>query len=401
MTEEQRAFQNKILTLAIIFSLIGGFVAGSLSSGLVDKIWQSKSSLIQKENTAVPQENIVSVVKNASPAVVSIIVSKDLPVIQQQWINPFRDFFGEDSPFGQFFQVPRYEQKETQKQEVGGGTGFIVRSDGLILTNKHVVQDEQADYTVLTNDGQKYPAKVLARDPVRDIAVIKIDKSGLTVLEMGDSDKIEIGQSVIAIGNALGEFRNTVSVGVVSGLQRSVTASNQGSSEQLENVIQTDAALNPGNSGGPLLDLTGRVIGINVAIAQGAQNIAFALPINQAKRDIDQIQISGKISYPYLGVRYLPITSDIKQKNNLPVDYGALLQKGESESEPAIVPGGPADKAGLKEGDIILEVNGRRIDRERSLFQTISNYNVGDTIMLKVFSGGQEKTISVKLEERE
>jgi S1-C subfamily serine protease len=254
----------------------------------------------------------------------------------------------------------------------------------------------------LTNDGQKYPAKVLALDPVQDLAVIKIDKTNLPTLNLGDSDKIEIGQSVIAIGNALGEFRNTVSVGVISGLQRSIAASDgmDQSSEQLDNVIQTDAAINPGNSGGPLINLLGEVVGINVAVAQGAQNISFALPINIAKRDIDQVQKQGKITVPYIGVRYVLVTPELKAQNNLSVDYGALILPGQNQGELAVVPGSPADKAGLVENDIILEADGQKITTDNTLSQIIQKHNVGDTITLRVLHAGQEKTVKVVLGER-
>ena len=297
--------------------------------------------------------------------------------------------------------VPQYRQNGTQKQEIGGGTGFIVSEKGLILTNKHVVEDEEAEYTVLMNDGNKLSAKVLARDPVNDIAVLKIEGNNLPVVKLGNSDSMKIGQSVIAIGNALGEFRNTVSSGIVSGLQRSITASSGfGQSETLEGVIQTDAAINQGNSGGPLLNLRGEVIGINVAIIQGAQNIGFSLPINLAKKDLEQVEKSGKISYPYLGVRYIPVNPDLAKKNNLSVDYGALVARGETQEDLAVVPGSPADKAGIAENDIILEVNGIKINEKNSLSDLIQKYNAGDTVDLKVLHKGEEKYMKAVLEER-
>lgn len=409
MDQQQRNFQNRIIIISIIFSLAAGFVAGGLSSDLFNKLnfgnlsSNSGQALVAQPKEAMNQEeSVVKAVKEASPAVVSIVISKNLPVIKQYWqeVNPFKG-----TPFEDFFapmQVPQTRQEGTQKQEIGGGTGFIISSDGLILTNKHVVSDEQAEYTVLTNDGQKYPAKVLARDPIQDIAVIKIEKTNLPVLKLGDSDKLEIGQTVIAIGNALAEFRNTVSVGVISGLKRSITASTGfgSAAEQLEGVIQTDAAINPGNSGGPLLNLQGEVIGINAAIAQDAQSIGFALPINQAKEDIGQVKKSGKIVYPFLGVRYVIITPELKQKNNLSVDYGALIVRGQNADELAITPGGPADKVGFLENDIILEVNGQKIDNDHSLAKIVQSHKVGDTLILKVLSKGQERTTKVVLEER-
>jgi serine protease Do len=263
----------------------------------------------------------------------------------------------------------------------------------------------------LTNDGKKYPAKVLARDSLRDLAIIKIerektiDKEGklnlksIPPLKLGDSDKLQIGQTVIAIGNALGEFRNTVSVGVISGLGRTVTASGGGMIETLEDVIQTDAAINQGNSGGPLLNLKGEVIGVNFAMAQGAENIGFAIPINKAKKDIEQVKTSGKIVFPFLGVRYTLITQNIQKENNLPVDYGAWVQKGEG-GESAIFPGSPAEKVGLKEGDIILEFNGEKITTENSLAKIIMKYNPGDKVTLKILREGNERVFELVLGER-
>ncbi len=345
------------------------------------------------------EQAIIDSVKTASPSVVSIIISKNLPVYEQQLINPF----GEDSPFE--FLVPEQVQKGTKYQEVGAGSGFIVSQDGLILTNKHVVSDTKADYVAITSDGKKYETAVVALDPVSDIAVIKIKnaKEGQTfsAIAMGDSDGIQIGQGAIAIGNALGQFSNTVSVGVVSGLGRTVSASSQGStfSETLENIIQTDAAINAGNSGGPLLNLRGEVIGVNTAMAQGAQSIGFAIPINLAKKDLAQIIKTNKIVYPFLGVRYVLVDEKIQKKYGLAVDYGALVIKGDN-GEVAITKGSAAEKAGIKEKDVILEIGGQRISQQRSMAGIIQQYNPGDTIMLKVVRDGKEIDIEATLGER-
>jgi serine protease Do len=268
----------------------------------------------------------------------------------------------------------------------------------MILTNKHVVSDATASYSVMTNDGKKYEAKVLARDGVQDLAVLKIAASGLSVAPLGNSDTVRLGQTAITIGNALSEFRNTVSVGVVSGLARNVTAGSGGFSEELEGVIQTDAAINPGNSGGPLINLKGEVIGINTAIVSGAQNIGFALPINNAKRDIDSVKTTGKITIPFIGVRYLVITPEVAEREKLSVEYGALV-RGNPDG-PATVKGSPADKAGIKAEDIITQVNGVKILEERSLLSLIQRYNVGDTVNLTVLRGGKEIVVPVLLEER-
>ncbi|MDP1629146.1 MAG: trypsin-like peptidase domain-containing protein [bacterium] len=342
----------------------------------------------------------IAAVKRASPAVVSIIITKDLPVLEQYYINPFRGFGYGDEFFDQFFGIPQYRQKGTEKREVGGGTGFIITGDGLILTNKHVVQDEKAEYTVLTNDEKRYPAKVLARDPVLDLAIIKVDKTGLPTVTLGDSGKLELGQTVITIGNALGEFRNTVSIGAVSGLARQITASGGGQLETLKGIIQTDAAINQGNSGGPLLDLRGEVVGINTAMAVGAQSIGFAIPINQAKSAIESVKKEGRIVIPFLGVRYAIINNSLKEKNNLLFNYGALVRRGESADELAVIPGSPADKAGIAENDIILEINGEKITEDNDLASIIRTKKVGEEITLNIWSKGVEKIIRAKLEER-
>ncbi len=384
----------------IIISSFFGFWAGVFT---VNVFYNNLKSYFQKLNINLPQSQIVSpyspqtsqeeavikVVNENSPAVVSIIITKDMPVMEQYW-----EEFG---PFG--FQIPGYRQKGTEKQEIGGGTGFIISSDGMILTNKHVAQDSEADYTVLTNDGKKYPAKVLALDPIQDLAIMKIEGSNFPVVKLGDSDNIQIGQTVVAIGNALGEFRNTVSVGVISGLGRTITASGGGMSETLEDVVQTDAAINPGNSGGPLLNLKGEIIGVNTAMANDAQSIGFTIPINKAKRAIEQVKSKGKITYPFLGVRYVLITDDIQQKNNLAVNYGVWVKKGD-QGEVAVAAGSAAEKAGIKENDIILEFNNEKITFENSLAKIIQKYNPGDKITLKILRVGQEKTIELTLDER-
>ena len=419
---KSRVFNIILLLLgAFIFGGIGGLVGGSYFFGQIkDSLTKSKieipsSQIIEKESIYQPQtsqeEAIIRVFKEVSPAVVSIIISKDLPILEEYFFNPFKEFeeFFGPSPFE--FKIPQYRQKGTEKKEVGGGTGFIVSEDGIILTNKHVVLDKEADYTILTNDGRRFPAKVLARDPLQDLAILKIERGKIVnqegkfdlkpfpVVKLGDSDKLQIGQTVIAIGNVLGEFRNSVSVGVISGLGRSITASGGGLVEILEDVIQTDAAINRGNSGGPLLNLKGQVIGINTAMVEQAQTIGFAIPINKAKKALEQVKTQGKIIYPFLGVRYLLINEKIQKENNLPVNYGAWIQKGE-RGETAILPGSVAEKVGLKEGDIILEFNGEKITTENTLAKIIVKYNPGDKVVLKILRDGQEKNIEVVLGER-
>ncbi len=344
------------------------------------------------------EARVVDVVRKTDPAVVAITISKNVPVFEEYSSPvPFDGLFGED---GRMFSFPQLRQRGTELREIGGGSGFLVSDDGFIVTNSHVVDDESAAYTVYTNEGREYNARVVARDPILDIAIIKIDGSNFKYLDFGNSDAIETGQSVIAIGNALGEFRNTVSVGVVSGLSRTITATNEiGSVESLEQLIQTDAAINQGNSGGPLLDLSGKVIGVNVAVASGAENIGFALSANSVKDVVESVKETGRIVRPYLGVRYIPVTDELKERNNLPVDYGVLIQRGENRDDVAVIPGSPADKAGIVENDIILEIDGERLEVGRSLGSVIREKDIGDTIDLKIISKGKQKEVSVRLEE--
>ena len=347
--------------------------------------------------------SVVDVVEKVNPAVVSIVITKDVPIIEKYYesYDPFNDNFF-DFFFNDRFQVPQYREKGTERREVGGGSGFFISPDGMLVTNNHVVNDEEADYTVLTNDGKSYDAEVLAKDSVLDVAILQIKGNNFPYLEFGDSDSLKLGQTVIAIGNALAEFRNSVSVGVISGLSRSITAGGPtGKSELLEGVIQTDAAINSGNSGGPLLDLSGNIIGVNVAVQINAENIGFALPSNAVKSIADSVKEYGKIIRPYIGIRYVQITESLKEKNNLSVDYGVLVSKGSNPEELAVLPGSPADKAGIVENDIILEIDGIKLDKNKSLSLLIRNKKIGDIITLKILSQGEEKEIKIELEEME
>jgi serine protease Do len=250
------------------------------------------------------------------------------------------------------------------------------------------------------NDGKKYDATVLSRDPVNDLALVKISASNLATLTLGDSSNLQIGQKVIAIGNSLGQYQNTVTTGVVSGIGRSITAGGTDSgSEQLDGVIQTDAAINPGNSGGPLLDIGGSVIGINTAIDSQGQLVGFAIPVNDIKSDVESFKKTGKITKPFLGVRYVLVNQTIKDENKLSVDYGALILSGGTVSSPAVVKDSGADKAGLREGDIILEVNGTKVDQDHSLAGLMKNFSPGDQVKMKVLSGSSSKDITVTLGE--
>jgi S1-C subfamily serine protease len=385
--------------LASIFGASFGLVSGVVANIFSAKIGQyfpvlnsqKLKSDINKQQIIVEDSAVIDVVEKVSSSVVSIVISKNIPARSNNIFDPFGLNNGALQP-----------SQNTQKQTIGGGSGFFITADGYIMTNRHVVEDQQADYTVVASDGKEYVAKVLARDPVRDVAIIKIEGNNFPIATLGNSDGLKIGQTVIAIGNSLGEFSNSVSRGIVSGLKRNLNAgSSLGDTERLTDIIQTDAAINPGNSGGPLLDINGNVIGINVAVAQGAQNVGFALPIDQAKRLIEQVKTGIKIPIPYLGVRYITIDSVVQKDAQLQFDYGVLVLRGSKMTDLAVIPGSPADKAGIVENDIILEINGQKITQDNQLADMVSKYAVNDVITLKISHKGETKDIQVKLQERQ
>jgi len=417
-----------VLLVSFVTSLVTGIVTATLVSQAPPPLTQTISRVVERtiekvvpgtdENNGqesqiviITQEDLViKIVDEVSSAVVSVVASKDLPVIEQYFVNPFEgdEFFEQLFPEGFLpeVSVPQYRQNGTEKRKVGSGTGFFVSKDGLLITNKHVVSDQEAEYTIITNDGRSLPVNVLARDPLQDVAILKIDlpeqtkEPNFNYIPLADSNQIKVGQTVIAIGNALGEFQNTVSVGIVSGLDRTVVASGPGGySEQLQMIIQTDAAINLGNSGGPLLNLNGRAIGISTAMASNAENVGFALPINLAKRGINDVKEFGEIRYAFLGVRFVTITPALKEEKGLPVDYGALLQKG-SNGELTIMKDSPAEKAGLQDGDIILEFGGIIVNQKNTLAYLISDSRVGEIIKLKVLRGEETTELSVTLDQR-
>ncbi|HEY2004524.1 MAG TPA: trypsin-like peptidase domain-containing protein [Candidatus Saccharimonadia bacterium] len=361
---------QRVAVLALVFGLVGGMVGSyAFIRYFATAIPTDKKQLIVQENSAV-----VDVAKKVSPAVVSI-TSKTVT----------SGFFG------------------TSQQVEGAGTGMIVESNGLILTNRHVVDDTSANYTVVMSNGKSYPATVVSRDSVNDLAFVRISASGLPTVELADSGTVTVGQGVVAIGNALGQFQNTVTEGIISGLSRGVTAGDSsgitGSSEQLQNLFQTDAAINPGNSGGPLVNLDGQVVGINTAVAgQGSQNIGFAIPINDAKPLISSVEGTGKIVRAYLGVRYVALDQQTAQANNLPVSDGAWVQAADAQN-PGVISGSPADKGGVKDGDIITKVNNDKIDSTHSLQSLVGKYKPGDKVTLTVMRNGQTQTLGVTLDE--
>ena len=334
----------------------------------------------------MPKEKspIIEVVKKVGPAVVSIIISKKLQKVDVLM------------PFG--ILIPR---KETEMVKIGGGSGVIIDPSGIVLTNRHVVADKKSEYTVVTSDEKTFKAKILGRDPINDIAIIKIDGKKLPCAKLGDSGEVDLGQTVVAIGNALGTFQNTVSTGVISGLSRFIHAMDfAGHAEQLRGLIQTDAAINPGNSGGPLVNVFGEIIGINSAMVMGAENIGFAIPINAAVKDIAELKKFGKISKPSLGLRHILLNKALKEKYKLAVDYGALVLPEQMPGEQAILPGGPAEKAGIKAMDIILEFNSKKITEKEGVLDHIQECRVGDTVTLKILRDKKKLNVKLKLGER-
>ena len=354
---------RKLILIVVLLVAVLGIWNVLLLQNKEIKLTTEKIKIVSEESV------VIDIVEKVSPSVVTV-------GIEQRIIN--------FDPFDIFRQNPRSVQRE---QDIG--SGFIVSSDGLIVTNKHVV-DSTGKYNVITHDGKKYEVKNIYRDPVNDIAIVKIDANGLKMLEMGDSSKIKVGQLVVAVGTPLGEFRGSVTKGIVSGIGRGITAGSpfENFAERLDDVIQTDAAINPGNSGGPLVNSSAQVIGVNTAIVSGAENIGFAIPINAIKDALDNFNKTGGFVRPYLGVAYRMISRDIAVLNDLP--EGAYIQE--------VVQGSSAAKAGIKNGDIITKIDNKKISTAQGgLAGVIASRKVGDTVTVALYSEGNTKDIKVTL----
>ena len=391
------SLSRELISVSGLFYQIKGF--------LQNKFPAQRAAVIK---VVSEESQVINVVKKASPAVVSIFASTEVPKLEECSQGGAK-VEGLPSELEGFFnlQIQGLCQVGTEKKRVSAGSGFLVSEDGYIVTNKHVVDDEKAEYTVILNDvqhfGKKLRAKILARDPNNDVAVLKINMDYLPFLTFADSAALQVGQTAIAIGYALGEFDKTVSKGVVSRLSRSDSETDGRSKvEQLSGVIQTDAAINPGNSGGPLLDLNGKVIGMNVAMAS-AQSIGFAIPGNIAKSAFKEVHDYGIIKLKeraLLGVRYIPVTLELVEQNKLPYDYGMLITRGKGANEPAVLAGSPADKAGIVENDIILEIDGRKLNDRYLLADAIEKYKPGDEVGLKIYHENAVRLVRIKLEKK-
>lgn len=316
---------------------------------------------------------VIEVAEKVSPSVVTISVQ-----LPRRRIFSFSPFEG----FSQRFEGGR-------PQDIG--TGFIVSEDGLVVTNKHVVSDTSATYKVITKDNKEYEVEKISQDPTNDLAIIKLKgASGLIPVELGSSENLKVGQMAIAIGTALGEFRHTVTTGVISGLGRGIIAGSifEGSIERLDDVIQTDAAINPGNSGGPLLNSAGQVIGVNVAVAQGAENVGFAIPVDTLKQALDLYRQTGSFaSKPFLGVRYEMISKEAALLNEVP--QGAYVVD--------VTKGSAAESSGIKSGDIITKVDGEEINDKNPLADVISKKKPGQKINIELWRDGENLNISATL----
>ena len=376
----------------LVVAIISGAVMGRIGLlPFIDKLVPGKNVNLQTAGSAtgtkqiVDEESVVTkVVSEATPSVVTVSMTK-----QNQAFDPTN---GKFDFFGQFFNQPSPTPQTPGETTQDIGTGFVIAADGLIVTNKHVVADTTAKYQVTIGSDTESVVNIY-RDPITDLAILKINKTGLTPLPLGDSDHLKVGQTVIAIGTALGEFRSTVTTGVISGLSRGITAGSflEGS-EKLDNVIQTDAAINPGNSGGPLIDSSGNVIGVNVAVSQSGQNIGFALPINIIKSSIDNFKTTGEFDRPYLGVSYQMISRQAALLNEVPA--GAYVQ--------SVLANSPAEKAGLKQGDIITEIDGNKLGDNATF--SIANYinqkKIGDSVTLKYYRDNKADSLTIKLEKK-
>lgn len=406
MDEPKKSVTQTLFVIGLAVSAIVGSVAGAITTFLLTS-QLGFFALFDRSSTELSPEAVesrivelieeesatIAVVERVTPAVVSIVVKKSRGELSQD-----QSFFYGGS---YFYNTPLDSESAAELVEVSSGTGFFVTEDGYLLTNRHVVDDEGVSYFVVTNDGEELPAELVDIDPIQDIAVLRVEGELFSTVTFGDSDEIRIGQTVIAIGNTLSEFRNTVTKGVVSGINRRVTAGDSYDAEVIDQAIQTDAAINPGNSGGPLINLLGEVIGINTAVSFQGESVAFAIPINEAKRAVADVQEFGRIVRPWLGVRYVLVTPEPGTPEENLYEVGALIVSGSQPGEVGVFDGSPADLAGLKEDDVIIAVAGEPLSEDRALAELISDYRPGDVVTLTIVRGTESLDVEVTLAEYE
>lgn len=371
---QQKKKKRALVILAVIAGVWLVVGAGVLGAWLSSQATQKNNSLTSgvDGNQVVTEDeaDLANIVKKVGPTVVSVVTTQT-------------------SGSGSF-----------QTTSEGAGTGIIVSADGYILTNRHVVQDART-LEIINSEGERYSdVTLVGSDPLNDIAILKIKAAkDLPAAELGDSGTVRVGQRVIAIGNSLGQYQNTVTSGIISGLGRPVTAATDElgmNVESLTDLLQTDAAINPGNSGGPLINMAGQVIGINTAIVSDAQSVGFAIPINAARGIIRGVLANGTIQKAYLGVQFVAITPDIRAELNLSERNGALVKSGTS-GQAAVISGGPADKAGIREGDIITKVDDRVIGEQGGLGSLIAEFLPGEKVTLTIIRDGKTQEVSVTL----
>lgn len=388
--------KNIVFIILIVLAFAGGVYLSN--SGQIEKL--IPSSLREKVGVEVSENkhhitsfsndqlSISKVVEAVGPSVVTISAEKSVLKPSSFGFNPF----GFGSLFEQFYQQPSAEDFETIEQDIG--TGFVVLAEEnnqlFIITNRHVVSDLNLNYLVYDYQDQVYEVTDIYRDPVNDLAILAVEDMNLPALSLRDSDQLQIGESVIAIGTALGQFRNTVTSGIISGVGRGITASNvfSGQQENLDNIIQTDAAINPGNSGGPLINARGEVIGVNVATSAGADNIGFALPINIVKNSLANFEATGEFDRAVLGISYTLISEQAAIVNEVP--QGAYVREVFDNSN--------AQRAGLQAGDIITKFNGKKITETETLAKLLNEIRVGSEVELEIWREGEKETLKITLE---
>lgn len=396
LPNNKRARAALMALLFILAAVASGFLGGYIESNNNSVVIGDSNLSNQKQIITSDSQLISDIAKTVGPSVVSVNVAVTTS--------------GSSTSSGSFGLFGFTQPQPTQEQQAG--TGIIISSSGIVLTNRHVVPAGTTSVSVtLSNGTELKDVSVIGRTSSSsslDVAFLKInntDGQKLVPATIGNSSQMQVGNEVVAIGNALGQFQNTVTSGIISGYGRNVTASSSSgsssssssSTENLQDLFQTDAAINEGNSGGPLVNLNGQVIGINTAIAGNAQNIGFAIPINDVKGLINQVLKDNKFSVPFLGVRYIPLTADVAKVYGLSVDNGAFIAPSSNSSQPSVVSGSPASKAGLKVNDVIVAVNGTNVNQSHSLTSLIDQYVPGDKVNLTIIRNNKQIHIDVTL----